>query len=154
MNKKSFLLGVFVGVLITWALSFYLYYSLNQSQTNLTNLETKNLFNSKSADSRIDHEEDQKNSNLIENNNDKEEKGKLSNFKRKLKKEKEKRKISRNLVEELRPVTVKQSEEFGIIKSIEDQYVRDEGYKTHAFNVLVSNHIGFYRDIPDTRHKM
>lgn len=149
MNKKSFACGVFVGVLVTWALSFYLYYSLNQSQSSkLTNPQT-NLFNDSG-----ESEEDQKHSNSILTDGDKKDEGKLSYFKMKLKKEKAKRKISRKLVEELQPVTVKQLEEFGIIKSVDDQYTRDNGYKTHAFNVLVSNHIGSYRDIPDTRHKM
>lgn len=151
MNKKSFLFGVFVGVLVTWALSFYLYYSLNQSQTlKLTKLH-KNIFNSEDSG---ESDEDRKKSNLIEENDGKKEEGKLSYFKMKLKKEKEKRKISRKLIEELQPVTVNQIEEFGIIKSVDDQFIRDEGYKTHAFNVLVSNHIGSFRDIPDTRHKM
>lgn len=30
--------------------------------------------------------------------------------------------------------------------------MRDEGYKTHAFNVLVSSNLGLTRNIPDTRH--
>nr|CAD7260064.1 unnamed protein product [Timema shepardi] len=43
-------------------------------------------------------------------------------------------------------------EELGMVKTPEDQLVREEGYKTHAFNVLVSNHLSYHRDIPDTRH--
>lgn len=153
MNKKSFFCGVFVGVLLTWMLSFYLYYSLNQSQSpKLTNSRTTNVFNF--DDSSEEDSKDQRHSNLIGAESDKKEEGKLSYFKQKLKKEKDKRKLSRKLVDELQPVTVKQVEEFGIIRSVDDQYIRDEGYKTHAFNVLVSNHIGSYRDIPDTRHKM
>ena len=155
MNKKSFFCGVFVGVLLTWVLSFYLYYSLNQSQSpKLTNSRSTNVFNFDDSEQSEEDYKDQKHSNLIGVESDNKEEGKLSYFKHKLKKEKEKRKLSQKLVDELRPVTVKQLEEFGIIRSLDDQYVRDEGYKTHAFNVLVSNHIGSYRDIPDTRHKM
>lgn len=151
MNKKSFLLGVFVGVLVTWALSFYLYYSLTQSQNpKLTNLQ-KNIFNFDDSDENDSDE--QKHSNLFNERHDKFEGGKASYFKSKLKKE-DKRKISRKLINEMQPVVVEQGEEFGIIKSLDDQFTRDNGYKTHAFNVLVSNNIGSYRIIPDTRHKM
>lgn len=151
MNKKSFFFGVFVGVLITWALSFYLYYSLNQSQgQSLTNTQ-KNVFN---FDSSEESQENHKQSNLIGAEDEKKGEGKLSYFKKKLSKEKDKRKVSRKLVEELMPITVKQSQEFGLIKSADDQFTRDEGYKTHAFNVLVSKNIGSFRDIPDTRHKL
>lgn len=41
-----------------------------------------------------------------------------------------------------------------MVKNSEDQYLRDMGYKRHAFNILVSNNLGLYRDIPDTRHKL
>lgn len=45
-------------------------------------------------------------------------------------------------------------DEFGIIRNPADQFIRDEGYKRHAFNVLVSNKLGLSRYIPDTRHKL
>uniref|UniRef100_A0A8C6LS80 Polypeptide N-acetylgalactosaminyltransferase n=1 Tax=Nothobranchius furzeri TaxID=105023 RepID=A0A8C6LS80_NOTFU len=32
-----------------------------------------------------------------------------------------------------------------------DQEVRDSGYHRHAFNVLISNRLGYHRDLPDTR---
>lgn len=151
MNKKSFLCGVFVGVLVTWALSFYLYYSLNNSQiSQITGLQ-KNVFN---FDESEEESDEIKGSNFIEVNNDKFVDSKQSYFKSKLKKEKDKRKISQKLIDELKPVTIKQAEEFGLIRSLEDQEIRDIGYKTHAFNALVSNNIGSFRDIPDTRHKM
>lgn len=148
MNKKSFFCGVVVGVLITWALSFYLYYSLNNSQP-LSNLQ-KNIFN-------YDSEEDDSEEEKVIDNSIKQEKlsdGKSAYIKDKFRKEKENRKISRKLVDELTPVTAKQETEFGLIRNAEDQFVRDSGYKTHAFNVLVSNQIGPFRDIPDTRHKV
>lgn len=31
--------------------------------------------------------------------------------------------------------------------------IRDIGYRRHAFNVLVSDNIGKFRDIPDTRNQ-
>lgn len=151
MNKRSFFLGVFVGVLVTWALSFYLYYSLNNSQPAKVAKLQQNIFNYKDSD---EDELDEKKARNSIADSDKVAVGKVSYFKSKLKKEKDKRKVSRKLADELQPVTIKQQEEFGIIKTVEDQYVRDSGYKTHAFNVLVSNHIGSFREIPDTRHKV
>ncbi|XP_013114667.2 polypeptide N-acetylgalactosaminyltransferase 35A [Stomoxys calcitrans] len=42
----------------------------------------------------------------------------------------------------------------GIVRNKQDKYIRDIGYKHHAFNALVSNNIGLMRSIPDTRHKV
>lgn len=41
-----------------------------------------------------------------------------------------------------------------MVKNSHEQYIRDSGYKKHAFNVLVSNKIGLIRSIPDTRNKL
>lgn len=41
-----------------------------------------------------------------------------------------------------------------MVKNEEEQFLRDIGYKRHAFNTLVSMKIGLFRDIPDTRHKL
>lgn len=46
------------------------------------------------------------------------------------------------------------TDEYGMVKNLEEQYLRDIGYKTHAFNVLVSNNIGLIRNIPDTRNNL
>lgn len=46
------------------------------------------------------------------------------------------------------------ADEFGMVQNAEEQYLRDIGYKRHAFNILVSSKIGLLRDIPDTRHKL
>ena len=46
------------------------------------------------------------------------------------------------------------ADEFGMVKNTEDQFLRDSGYKRHAFNILVSNNIGLVRDVPDTRNKL
>ncbi|KAM6953438.1 polypeptide N-acetylgalactosaminyltransferase 11 [Aplochiton taeniatus] len=43
------------------------------------------------------------------------------------------------------------SPEMGMIFNEEDQQVRDMGYHKHAFNVLISNRLGYHRDLPDTR---
>ncbi|XP_042164681.1 polypeptide N-acetylgalactosaminyltransferase 11 isoform X2 [Oncorhynchus tshawytscha] len=43
------------------------------------------------------------------------------------------------------------SPEMGMIFNEQDQEIRDMGYHKHAFNVLISNRLGFHRDLPDTR---
>ncbi|KAL1006440.1 hypothetical protein UPYG_G00072440 [Umbra pygmaea] len=43
------------------------------------------------------------------------------------------------------------SPEMGMIFNEQDQEVRDMGYHKHAFNVLISNRLGYHRDLPDTR---
>ncbi|XP_064456370.1 polypeptide N-acetylgalactosaminyltransferase 11-like [Ornithodoros turicata] len=44
--------------------------------------------------------------------------------------------------------------QLGVIRSPEDQEVKVTGYHNHAFNVLISNRIGFHRKIPDTRNEL
>lgn len=144
MNKRVFCCGFLFGVLITWVLSFYLYYTLtNHSQSALIKDIQKNIFNDNS-------DEDDESKELRDNSLHHEayrNEGKSSHHK-------EKPKHSQKLIDELQPVLIKQSPEYGIIKNAEDQFIRDDGYKTHAFNCLVSNQIGVFREIPDTRHKL
>ena len=40
----------------------------------------------------------------------------------------------------------------GLIETPEDQIIRDEGYRNHAFNLLISDRLGYHRALPDTRH--
>lgn len=42
----------------------------------------------------------------------------------------------------------------GMINSPNDQRIKDEGYKRHAFNMLISDRLGFRRRIPYTAHSM
>lgn len=153
MNKSSFVSGVCVGALFTWMVTIYLYYSLNSSELNAGNSVEKNIFNIMSDESDEDDDSNEKQSNKLHHDDDSSS-GKSSYIKNKFKKEKEKRKLSRKLIEELRPIMIEQDPEFGLIRNVEDQFIRDKGYKSHAFNVLVSQQIGNYREIPDTRHKV
>lgn len=41
-----------------------------------------------------------------------------------------------------------------MVQNAEEQYMRDIGYKRHAFNILVSSKIGLIRDLPNTRNKL
>uniref|UniRef100_A0A4X2KKS2 Polypeptide N-acetylgalactosaminyltransferase n=1 Tax=Vombatus ursinus TaxID=29139 RepID=A0A4X2KKS2_VOMUR len=44
------------------------------------------------------------------------------------------------------------SPEMGMIFNERDQELRDLGYQKHAFNLLISNRLGYHRDVPDTRN--
>ena len=44
-------------------------------------------------------------------------------------------------------------DELGLIRTIEEKKEREEGYKKHAFNALISKRLGYHREVPDTRHK-
>ncbi|XP_058790277.1 polypeptide N-acetylgalactosaminyltransferase 35A-like isoform X2 [Phymastichus coffea] len=68
---------------------------------------------------------------------------------------------SEKLLHQLKPVPVKPSvtigqglDELGMIRNIKEQRKREEGYKNFAFNILVSDKLGLYRDVPDTRHTL
>lgn len=45
-------------------------------------------------------------------------------------------------------------DELGMVRNIQEQRKREEGYKNFAFNTLVSDKLGLHRNIPDTRHKL
>ncbi|XP_014473131.1 PREDICTED: polypeptide N-acetylgalactosaminyltransferase 35A-like isoform X2 [Dinoponera quadriceps] len=45
-------------------------------------------------------------------------------------------------------------DELGMVKNLDDQRKRDEGYKNYSFNVLISDNLGVLRTVPDTRHKL
>lgn len=155
MNKRVFCCGFFFGVLITWMLSFYLYYSLNNRDTlKVYEHIQKNIFNSEESEEDISNDDNIIQSNKLIEDDLISPDGKSSYVKKKFFKEKSKRKPSQKLIDELQPVTIKQFPEYGIVHNVEDQFIRDEGYKTHAFNALVSNNIGNYREIPDTRNKV
>jgi len=45
------------------------------------------------------------------------------------------------------------TEDIGLIKTIQEQAEVENGFREHAFNVLVSRRLGPTRDLPDTRHQ-
>ncbi|KAL4597433.1 polypeptide N-acetylgalactosaminyltransferase 11-like [Arapaima gigas] len=49
--------------------------------------------------------------------------------------------------------TANLSPEMGMIFNERDQEIRDMGYHRHAFNMLISNRLGYHRDLPDTRNE-
>ncbi|XP_019879410.2 polypeptide N-acetylgalactosaminyltransferase 35A [Aethina tumida] len=44
--------------------------------------------------------------------------------------------------------------QLGMVKTVEEQKIKDDGYKIHAYNVLLSNKLNLHRNIPDTRNKL
>ncbi|XP_013931510.1 PREDICTED: polypeptide N-acetylgalactosaminyltransferase 11 isoform X2 [Thamnophis sirtalis] len=58
-----------------------------------------------------------------------------------------------NAVQDLLRSDTEFSPEMGMIFNEQDQEVRDLGYQKHAFNVLISNRLGYHRDVPDTRDR-
>ncbi|XP_046951873.1 polypeptide N-acetylgalactosaminyltransferase 11 isoform X2 [Lynx rufus] len=57
-----------------------------------------------------------------------------------------------NHVEDPEKGNTKFSSELGMIFDERDQELRDLGYQKHAFNMLISNRLGYRRDVPDTRN--
>lgn len=47
-----------------------------------------------------------------------------------------------------------ETEDFGLVKSLKDLEIRNEGYAKYGFNALASRNIGIYREVPDTRHNL
>ncbi|XP_053679893.1 polypeptide N-acetylgalactosaminyltransferase 35A [Anopheles nili] len=164
MTSKSFLWGV-IAASLTWSISLYLYWNLINSPTNDTggsrsvkipssangvqsDLLHSALFHNSILDAQ-DEKQQYKNGKLMEKSK--------SLFKEKYARfvnEKEKRRISHRLIGQLQPILPNGTDEFGMVQNSEEQFIRDIGYRKHAFNVLVSNKLGPFRPIPDTRHKL
>ncbi|XP_040155703.1 polypeptide N-acetylgalactosaminyltransferase 35A [Anopheles arabiensis] len=168
MTNRSFLWGVMAASL-TWSISIYLYWNLSNTPTNGAGGSEQRL--AKAPTSATAAEDTRhlmlRNQNSLIGASDERlhkksskwaEKGK-SLFKEKYARfmnEKEKRRISHRLIDELQPMLIQPNgtDEFGMVQNSEEQFIRDIGYRKHAFNVLVSNKLGPFRPIPDTRHKL
>ncbi|CAH1117399.1 unnamed protein product [Phaedon cochleariae] len=70
---------------------------------------------------------------------------------------------SKNFLDKLKPVLVTPITEndadqvlmeLGMVKTHEDKVIKDDGYKTYAYNVLISNRLSLNRSIPDTRNDL
>ncbi|XP_043666480.1 polypeptide N-acetylgalactosaminyltransferase 35A-like isoform X5 [Vespula pensylvanica] len=128
----AFITGVVIASL-TWILSLYLYSTLSHNEGN------KNIYSSLPASNFLQvltkAKAFDKGINNYENSN--------------------------KLLHHLQAVSLKPSitlgnglDTLGMVRNLEDQQKRDEGYKNYSFNILVSDNIGFYRDIPDTRNEL
>lgn len=147
--NKSFLYGIGFAS-ITWTISLYLYWQLNKTN-NVSLSSTHNPVNNlpQFYKQKLPEENfrEQEKSNIFKDTVLK--KPKFENYinSNKLMKELEPKKILKSKDEEV-------LDELGMVRTIEDKELRDEGYKLYSFNVLVSNKLSFHRQIPDTRNKL
>lgn len=173
MVSKSFVWGV-IAASLTWSVSLYLYWSLSSSGSNsaIASIPTAghgDRGRALAVVGPVEQTEDMEKRTFIQNGHQnnlvalnpfegKIENGKsYSLFKEKYnryRKEQDFRKISHKLMDELQPMMPNGTDEFGMVRNSEEQFIRDVGYRKHAFNVLVSNKIGPLRSVPDTRHKL
>lgn len=145
-----FFLGILVASL-TWAVSIYLYWSLNKethySHTS-NNSPVVSHFKRKHSpnDIILPYEDDDRKRQRA--------KSKYYDPKGVLKK-------SDIIRQKLNPIPFKPPNEatnefsdIGMVKSMEDLKIRDEGYRLHGFNALMSKNLDYHREVPDTRHKL
>jgi len=52
------------------------------------------------------------------------------------------------------PIKTLDSKSLGMIFNESDRLKKEEGFKAHAFNVLISERIGLLRELPDTRNEL
>ncbi|XP_055541211.1 polypeptide N-acetylgalactosaminyltransferase 35A [Wyeomyia smithii] len=172
MVSKSFVWGVIVASL-TWSISLYLYWNLNSginsassvseayAGTNNGSNDDKQMPVVSPVEQKGKVKETQwqagnqlgplgRNGKISSDKSNSFFKDKLNRFK----KEQKFRKMSHQLIEEMQPIFPNGTDEFGMVRNSEEQFIRDVGYRRHAFNVLVSNKIGPFRPVPDTRHKL
>ncbi|XP_055607292.1 polypeptide N-acetylgalactosaminyltransferase 35A-like [Uranotaenia lowii] len=168
MVSKSFLWGV-IAASMTWSVSLYLYWNLSNGSASGSTLASRAVPATATGTKNgapVEQEPlSRKQSlgrfeNLVEIGPQDGAKslGKsvdmLKEKYRRYQKEREYRKASHRLIDELQPIMPNGTDEFGMVRNSEEQFIRDVGYRKHAFNVLVSNKIGPFRDVPDTRHKL
>ncbi|XP_019763497.2 polypeptide N-acetylgalactosaminyltransferase 35A [Dendroctonus ponderosae] len=132
--NRSFLFGIGFASL-TWVISLYLYLQLTKSAENVPQKAiSSDLTNLKNG---------------------------TSNFKKPYTRSQFN---SNDLLEKLMPVdrsdrnssSALEQELFdlGLVRNSQEQEWRDEGFKNHAFNVLISKKLSYFRDIPDTRNAL
>lgn len=143
----------FLGILVasfTWAVSIYLYWSLNKEThfPHTSNSAPAAHFKRKHTpnDIIIPYEDDDKKRQRAKSKYY-DPKGVLKN---------------KDIVrQKLKPVPIKpvsetnnEFYELGMVKNMEDLKIRDEGYRLHGFNALMSKNLDYHRSIPETRNKL
>ncbi|XP_075212719.1 polypeptide N-acetylgalactosaminyltransferase 35A-like [Lycorma delicatula] len=149
VRYKSFLWGIVFSSL-TWAVSLYLYWLLTQDDS-IQNPTRRSFTPSKLSKSFNKFDSVNEVVVLPYEDND------LQRMRAKSKYYKN----SNSVINQLKPKLIKPNvplpqglSELGLVKTIEDLKVRDEGYKLYGFNALASRNLGFHRDLPDVRHKL
>ncbi|KAK5646020.1 hypothetical protein RI129_004484 [Pyrocoelia pectoralis] len=135
--NKSFLYGIGFAS-ITWTISLYLYWQLNKTNSlgfsptysSIQDVSKSNLVFDAPPDKTVSRSGNYVNSPQLIKQLQSIRRSKLLN------------KHEKGL------------DELGMVKTVEDQRIRDEGFKLHAFNVLISNKLSLHRELPDTRNKL
>lgn len=164
MRYKSFFLGIVVTS-ITWSVILYLYFNLLNNANHyysspektvrwklrprLNNNHHNNyeLLNKVGGEKKLSQNQlysfSFRDSNFI-NNNEVDDDRRLHQFN------------NNNNNDMMRHMFFNDSdlERFGEIRNPTDQKIKDEGYKRHAFNLLISNRLGYHRQLPDTRNSL
>lgn len=148
--NRSFLYGIGITSL-TWIICLYLYSQLNQLaqseklEKHYTHLPriNKEIVNNNVID--IDDKSKSKESNNYKNEWYK----KYKNSEQNIKKLQPVFKTNSKLSKDEKDLT-----ELGLVANLQEKEIKDEGYKIHAYNVLVSNRLSLHRKIPDTRNKL
>lgn len=134
--NRSFLYGIGFAS-ITWIISLTLYIRLTKNEENTAvslPKYSKRTYSFNDLDNTINKESiKRKYSQYV-------------NSQQLLKKLKQKGFESNNLNKELN--------ELGLVRTLEDQRKKEEGYKRHAYNVLISDNLDYHRKIPDTRNAL
>ncbi|KAF2898898.1 hypothetical protein ILUMI_07277 [Ignelater luminosus] len=146
LNKPFFYGICFASV--TWAISLYLFWQLSKSASfdSLTPYSSISTQQEGLHDNSLSHGEYEKANHAKDNVLKKPNHNNYVN--------------SEKLIKELQVVAQKPKghdqvlTDLGMVKTLGDQKIRDEGHKIHAFNVLVSNKLSFHREIPDTRNNL
>ncbi|KAJ8917489.1 hypothetical protein NQ315_005538 [Exocentrus adspersus] len=137
--NKSFLYGICFASL-TWVVSLYLFFQLTKSKSTFTKVPTPHSWSVKNniVDPFLKYTKNNAGPSQTYVN-------------------------SPELVKKLQPVfgSSKGSDPYeeelanlGLVRDNNDLKIKDEGYKMHAYNVLISNRLSLNRDIPDTRNKL
>ncbi|EFA04575.1 polypeptide N-acetylgalactosaminyltransferase 35A [Tribolium castaneum] len=138
--NKSFLYGICFAS-ITWIISLYLYINLTNNEPTTTHIpfkfaKTGHPLNSFDRDYKVSKSYRLRRKFFNQGTN------------------------SKQLINKLQPVYPKLStdknelSQLGLVKNIDDQRKKDEGYKKHAYNVLISERLSYHRDVPDTRNEL
>ncbi|XP_049884954.1 polypeptide N-acetylgalactosaminyltransferase 35A [Pectinophora gossypiella] len=165
--NNSFLWGI-IFASATWSISLYLYWLLNMSGDSIPNAESKMHYRLVNMDEKDRMKNNDKSIAALEGknllfdspqsvndnfagNNWKYHKIR-SDYQRKMML---KEKFAKQLGMKLSAKPDKSLDnQFGLIRNAEDVRIRDKGYSMHAFNTLISQRIGNYRGLPDTRNKL
>lgn len=135
--NKSFLYGIGFAS-ITWIISLTLYIRLTKNEDNDTALTLTKYSKRSYSFNDLD--------NTINKESVKRKYSQYVNSQQLLKK------LSQKAVQ---PNTLnKELDELGLVKTAADQRKKEEGYRRHAYNVLISDNLDYHRRIPDTRNAL